>query len=234
MSIRPENIPDHLTSLRKRSGLSLEQLAKRMGYAGASSIQRYFALGGRSPGYLPRDTVAKFADALVGIGTPPINKEDVWELAGPELAQALGAPNATITGPVDTLSERLPVYGSAVGGVDGEFVMNGSALYDVMSPPSLIGVRGAYAVQISGDSMEPRYFDGEVVFVDPNRRPTKGDFIIAQIQVDEHGPPWAYAKRLIRHNSVELVVEQYNPAKQMVFPGDRVVSVHFIVMGGVV
>lgn len=141
-------------------------------------------------------------------------------------------PNAVVKEKISSSGPMIPVYGSAVGGVDGEFVLNGSILYEVMAPPSLSPISGAYAVQVSGDSMEPRYFDGEVVFVDPTRRVTRGDFVVAQIIVDESETRLAYIKRFVRHNAEELVLEQYNPPKTLRFPHANVHSVHFVVMGG--
>jgi hypothetical protein len=210
----------------------MADMARAMGYADASSIQRYFDPDKLKAGYLKRDFVTKIEKALLGKGSPPISRPEIWELAGPEFNFAPPAPNAIVGSPIVTSGNMIPVYGSAVGGIDGEFVLNGSILYEVMAPPSLSPVSGAYAVQVSGESMEPRYFDGEVVFVDPTRRVTKGDFVVAQIIMDESDTRLAYIKRFVRHNAEELVLEQYNPPKRLTFPHENVHSVHFVVMGG--
>ena len=76
--------------------------------------------------------------------------------------------------------------------------------------------------------------DGEIVFVNPRKRVGRGDFVIAQIQASEHGPNLAYVKRFVRWNAQELVLAQYNPVREMHFAADRVVSVHLVVMGGLV
>lgn len=111
--------------------------------------------------------------------------------------------------------------------------MNGTVLYEVMAPPVISHINNAYAVAVSGDSMAPRYEDGEICFVDPERRVRRGDYVIAQIRFDEHGPPLAYVKRFLRHNSIELVLEQFNPSKELRFPAANVVSVHFIALAGI-
>lgn len=233
MDNSPESIANRMRKLRERAALSIEQMAQEMGYANASSIQRYFDPGKLKTGYLKRDFVAKVEKALLGKGSPPITRPEIWELAGPEFNfGSLETSNATIVSQNVTGGNKIPVYGSAVGGIDGEFAMNGVMLYEVIAPPVLNNVFGAYAVQISGESMEPRYFDGEVVFVNPHRRVVKGDFVIAQIKIEEHGPPLAFVKRFVRHNAIELVLQQYNPPKELRFPHDQVESVHFITMGG--
>lgn len=141
--------------------------------------------------------------------------------------------NATIGEPINGSAVRIPVYGQAVGGIDGEFIMNGSILYEVLAPPQIAKISGAYGVQISGDSMYPRYEDGEIAFIDPTRRVKKGDYVVAQIQMDEHSPPHAFVKRFLRHNAEELVLSQFNPPKDLVFDHESVVSVHFIALAGV-
>lgn len=141
--------------------------------------------------------------------------------------------NAVIGEPINGSSVRIPVYGQAVGGIDGEFIMNGSILYEVLAPPQIAKISGAYGVLISGDSMYPRYEDGEIAFIDPTRRVKKGDYVVAQIQMDEHSAPHAFVKRFLRHNAEELVLSQFNPPKDLVFDHDSVVSVHFIALAGV-
>lgn len=233
MDNSPESIARRMRMLRERAGLSLDQMAKLMGYKGASSIQRYENPDKLNPGYLKRDFVATVEKALLGKGNPPIQRPEIWELAGPEFNFAPPPPsNAVVGAKITTSGPMIPVYGSAVGGLDGEFEMNGSLLYEIMAPPSLAPVKNAYAVQVVGDSMEPRYFDGEVVFVDPTRRVKRGDFVIVQIRAEEEGPLLAYVKRFVRRNVNELVLEQYNPAKELRFAEATVHSVHFIVFGG--
>jgi phage repressor protein C with HTH and peptisase S24 domain len=127
---------------------------------------------------------------------------------------------------------RIPMYGQAVGGSDGQFPLNGSLITEVAAPPSLAGVSGAYAVMVVGTSMEPRYFAGEAVFVNPRLPVRVGDFVVAQIAADEGEPPLAYVKRYVGQNDKSIRLEQLNPGKKLTFAADRVVSIHRIVMSG--
>jgi len=148
--------------------------------------------------------------------------------------QGLAEPtNAVISDALVLPNRRLPVYGQAVGGVDGEFPMNGTMLFDVLCPPQLSEVAEAYAVIITGDSMYPRYEDGEIAFIDPTRRVRRGDYVVAQILMDEFSPPHAYVKKFIRHDASVLVLEQFNPPKELRFAHAQVVSVHFVALAGV-
>jgi phage repressor protein C with HTH and peptisase S24 domain len=138
-------------------------------------------------------------------------------------------PNAFVRDKVTKKGALIPLYGHAVGGVDGEFVLNGNKLDEILAPPDLSPVNGAYAVTCAGESMEPRFFDGETVFVAPGHRVRRGDFVVAQIKNPHEGSaPLAYIKRFVRRNDAELILEQYNPVKELRFAGEDVVSVHFI------
>jgi phage repressor protein C with HTH and peptisase S24 domain len=139
--------------------------------------------------------------------------------------------NAEVGGPA-RFAATIPAYGQAVGGKDGEFILNGNRIVDVLAPPSLQGVPDAYAVYVVGDSMEPRYFAGEAVFVNPRLPVRRGDFVVAQVAVAESEPPHAYVKRFVGRDARSLKLEQFNPKKALDFPVGRVISVHRIIMGG--
>lgn len=149
--------------------------------------------------------------------------------------QAIAQPaNARLREAVDFLEQpkKLHVYGQVVGGNDGEFILNGSPLYDVLCPPSLASTVGAYAVEIVGDSMSPRYEEGEIAYIDPIRRVRRGDYVVVQLK-DEHGEtPQAFIKRYLFKSEKELVLEQFNPLKRINFPLALIVSMHYVAMAG--
>ncbi|ABS12950.1 helix-turn-helix domain-containing protein [Brucella anthropi] len=233
-----ETIGDRIRRARTQKGFTQQQLADHFGIARVSVTQ------------WENNTTQPGSDKLIGLtellggdaewyitghGMPPISDgvRIAVKQSGHPKREMTDAPNATIGEKVTGAGVMVPVYGQAVGGIDGQFLMNGTILYEVMAPPQIAEIAGAYGVQISGDSMFPRYEDGEVAFVDPRRRVKKGDYVVAQIQFDEHEPPHAYVKRFVRHNAEELVLSQFNPPKELTFDHDQVVSVHFIALAGV-
>jgi phage repressor protein C with HTH and peptisase S24 domain len=137
-------------------------------------------------------------------------------------------PNATVAIGTSGDWPSLPVYGQAVAGVHGEFPLNGDVLYTLPAPPNLQDVSDAYGVRVSGDSMQPRYEDGEVVFVNPRLTARRGDYVVAQIQTEPAGPVQVFVKRFVRINTEELVLSQFDPPKELTFPGQAVRSVHVI------
>ncbi|UXM96181.1 XRE family transcriptional regulator [Bartonella sp. HY329] len=185
-------------------------------------------LSGRKKSFR-NDKFAQLAQAL------ELDIAELMEASTPEHATRMIAekPNAKILGPVKLATNRkIPIYGQAVAGINGEFMLNGNILYEVLCPPQLADVQNAYGVVVSGDSMSPRYEDGEVVFLNPQRRVKQNDYVVAQIQMDEFSTPHAFVKRFVRHNAQELVLSQFNPPMELKFPHARVVSVHFIAVAG--
>lgn len=141
-------------------------------------------------------------------------------------------PNANVTGQRQEVGPAIPLYGTAVGGIDGQFELNGNLLDRVKAPASLFGVKNAYAVRIAGESMWPRYEDGETVYVNPERRPTRNDYVVAQIRREENGPLEAFVKKFVRWNSENLVLHQFNPDKELEFDSRLVETVHYILKSG--
>lgn len=153
------------------------------------------------------------------------------EPALPGLPVAVAPRNAMIGGPVQ-FGPTIPLYGQAAAGKDGRFILNGNRVADILAPPVLAGVRDAYAVYVVGESMEPRYFPGEAVFVNPRAPVRRGDFVVAQVAADEGEAPFAFIKRFVSRDARALRLEQLNPRKILEFPAQKIVSVHRIVMGG--
>jgi transcriptional regulator with XRE-family HTH domain len=86
-----QTIPARLRKLRTQSGLSLRKLALAMGYADASSIQRYFDEERYAEEALPLAIAKKFAKAMAGLGRPAIREAEVLALAGVTLNESAGA-----------------------------------------------------------------------------------------------------------------------------------------------
>jgi len=55
----------------------------------------------------------------------------------------------------------------------------------------------AFALRVTGDSMEPEFREGETIIVDPDRAPANGSYVIARIDGGVDGNGEATFKRLI-------------------------------------
>lgn len=127
----------------------------------------------------------------------------------------------------------LPVYGLATGGPTGHADFNGEVVDRIARPPMLASVNNAYAVYVSGDSMEPRYMPGETVYVHPGKPVRKGHFVVVQVAgVHDGDPPRGFVKRFVGWVGARLILYQFNPAGEIQFDKDDVISVHRIVLAG--
>lgn len=129
--------------------------------------------------------------------------------------------------------ERVPVLGMAECGPDGWSLWNGDIIDTIPRPMNLVGAPKAYAVYIVGDSMEPRYYSGELAHIHPGKPVTIGAFVLVQLRPDHDGDtPKAVVKRLIKRSATKIVLEQYNPAKKFEIKTADIVSLHRVVGSG--
>ena len=127
----------------------------------------------------------------------------------------------------------IPLYSAALAGPDGSISIGASVLEMIEAPAAVAAVPDAYAVRVVGESMEPRYFSGETVYIHPRMPVRKGDFVLVQIMEDGNdGAVMGYIKRLVSIDDKRLIVEQLNPDKEIVFARARVKSLHKIVLAG--
>ncbi|MBW3096843.1 LexA family transcriptional regulator [Pseudohoeflea coraliihabitans] len=80
--MKTSQIPMRLKSLMQRAEMTMDQLAKSMGYKGASSIQRYLTEGEYKKDTINPDFAKRLEKALSGKGAPVISKSEIWELTG--------------------------------------------------------------------------------------------------------------------------------------------------------
>jgi phage repressor protein C with HTH and peptisase S24 domain len=132
--------------------------------------------------------------------------------------------------PVDTVQNpsELPRYSSALAGPEGRFLLD--VVRDMVRGPPGLTKENAYAVHIVGDSMEPVFRAGNTAFAHKHRPVMRGDDVVVQLYEDPHSPQVVgLVKRLISYNEDELVLEQFNPPKELRFARERVKDVNKIV-----
>ena len=166
--------------------------------------------------------LGKSADWLVGVA------EGGAELRG----------RATLAAESSVLSrEAAPQYGPPLdvlgvvkGGDDGRLVYNGQVIETIPRPPILENVENAYATYVAGDSMRPRFKEGEKVWVHPHRPARRGDDVVVQVHPEQEGDaPEGYIKEFVRYSGSMLVLYQHNPAGEIEIDRKLVKSVHVIV-----
>ncbi len=124
----------------------------------------------------------------------------------------------------------VPVLGTGVGGDEGDFRFNGQTIDYAPRPPGIEGKKDVFVVYIVGDSMAPRFEDGDPAYIDPHRRPKARDYVVVELKSEEDGQPGdAFVKRLVRRSGGKVVVEQHNPPKELTFDETDVARLHRVI-----
>lgn len=161
----------------------------------------------------------------------PVIEAYLDESAPPQVAP-VSIPENARRAPVSTY-DKIPVLGIAEGGEEGWSLWNGDIVDYVTRPPALAGATGTYAVFVTGMSMEPRYYPGEMIYIHPGRPVTIGSFVLIQTRPHNEGePPRAIIARLEKRTTQKLVVGKLNPARQIEVAVRDLASVHRIVASG--
>ena len=149
------------------------------------------------------------------------------------------SPRETHAAPAGAIysGERWPrdlrVLGMAECGPDGWSLWNGEVIEMTSRPPNLAGAMLAYAVYVVGDSMEPRYHSGELVYVHPGRPVDVGAYVLVQVKPRHDGDaPRAVVKRLVRRSATKVTLEQFNPKKNIELKSSDILSMHRVVGSG--
>lgn len=112
-----------------------------------------------------------------------------------------------------TMSRDLPVIGTAAGGDNGDFDMNGQVVDYVRRPPALAGLKEAFAIYLVGHSMEPRYDNGGLLFVHPGRPVSPGCDVLVELHGEHGGVGHCMVKTLVRQAGGNYILQQYNPPR---------------------
>ena len=123
------------------------------------------------------------------------------------IAEVLEVPLSTLTDE-EALGGEVPVVAFASAGPGVEFTDQGypagGGMYFLPRPPQVTDPNG-FGVEVAGDSMVPKYEDGQVVMVDTRKRPVSGDYAVVGLMDGDK-----YVKRY-RESGGMVVLESVNP-----------------------
>lgn len=119
---------------------------------------------------------------------------------------------------------NLPVRGRAQGGSDGNFVIEEHPIDWTFCPADLQGVNDAFSVFVSGDSMVPKYKNGDLVYVHPTKSVMKSRFVL--VETTEHR---GFIKQFIGWQEDNLIVRQFNPPKDIAIPKQDVLRIMLVI-----
>ena len=231
------NIADRIRLARERKGGSQMRLAEVVG------VSQPTVAAWESPDAhkMRRDNRDKLAAALdvdaewieYGTGRGPADAAP----AADRIAIPPRPPEPVITArpvelpPLHTMPRNVPVYGVAAGNGDtggGDFQLETGAVIDYAPrPPGITSTRDAYALYVTGDSMEPRFEHGELVYISPSKPVRPSDYVILCLRGAAPGEPErCFIKRLVRRHPDRVEVRQFNPDKVLTFPTATIARMH--------
>jgi phage repressor protein C with HTH and peptisase S24 domain len=209
--MRHEDIWRAVDALAAENGLSASGLAKRAGLdATAFNPSKRTGQDGRAR-WPSTESIAKILDAT----STTMDAFASLVTGAPALARK------ALSG------RRIPLIGLAQAGGEGFFDDGGYPVgggWDEISLPD-IGDPNAYGLEISGDSMEPVFRDGDTVVVSPAAPVRRGDRVVVRTREGE-----VMAKQLIRQSARRIELASLNPLHpNYAFDLPEVVWMHRIV-----
>lgn len=105
-------------------------------------------------------------------------------------------------------NQTIPLLGLAKAGREGYFDSQG---YPITSPEwdgidfPLIMTKKVYALEVSGDSMEPAYRDGDKLIVSPDCEIRRGDRVVVKTKQGE-----VMVKELMRQSALQVELKSLN------------------------
>lgn len=129
----------------------------------------------------------------------------ILEATGSSFAEFVGLTSET---PTRAQMQRIPVIGYAQAGSAGFFDDAGYPVgsgWDELAFPH-IGDPHAYALEVSGDSMDPVYRDGDIIVVSPSTSIRRGDRVVVRTRAGE-----VMAKLLARQTATRIELQSINP-----------------------
>lgn len=220
-SLKAVGKPDLIRDMKRRRGLpTSERLAKLAALLGTTSD--WLLYGGMEGPILDRNNFDRFGRVKTEVRGTGMSAEDVRD---------------AWTGPAP--SKPVPLVGTAFGGEwedeHGGVEMTELHLAEVLDylsrPPSVQDDRKAYAVEIVGDSMAPRFEPGERAYVSPRAAIRIGDDVIVQLKGTETDQladrvTMVLIKRLVRRSPTFVELKQFNPERIFRVPVERVAEIH--------
>ena len=184
-----------IDTLAAENGLSASGLAKRSGLDATTFNPSKRRMPDGRNRWPSTESVAKVLDATGA------SLESFTSLVSGARALASSAGGRA------TVSRRVPLIGLAQAGGEGYFDDGGYPVggsWDEVSLPE-IADPNAYALEISGESMEPVFRDGDLVIVSPSAPIRRGDRVVVRTEGGQ-----VMAKQLARRSARRIELKSLN------------------------
>ena len=210
---------EFITRAAARLGVKVSRLAKIAGIA-PSTLNRVVA--GKAENFLSLSTLRK----IHGVSLEPIPKallDDGGDRRPPEMMPEIPEPAPRAMARMSATSD-LPVRGFTQAG-NGHYNFDDTVVEYVTRPPALVGVRGAYALYVRGESMGEHLFERSLVFVHPGQPPSPRELVV--VEKTDGG---VLVKRLVKRTDGQIILKEYHPIeREIILATSEVKFIHRIV-----
>ena len=154
----------------EKSTVSQRVFAKQYGLGTVGNLSQY--LNGRRP--------INLRVAMIMAGALGIQVQDF----SPRLAHEIAMIKEDRVEPIKAHVKRIPLISFAEAGIPRDFgqlkphqtyIDEGDYVYADSELPD-----GTFATTLVGRSMEPEFYEGDIIVIDPTIKPYPGDFVLAQ------------------------------------------------------
>lgn len=193
--MKHEDVWRALDTLAAESGLSASGLAKRSGLDATTFNPSKRRMPDGRARWPSTESLAKVLDATGA------TLESFTALVSGARTLAIGVAARSV-------ARRVPLIGLAQAGGEGYFDDGGYPVgggWDEVNLPE-IADPNAYALEISGESMEPVFRDGDLVIVSPSAPVRRGDRVVVRTLAGE-----VMAKQLARRSARRVELKSLNP-----------------------
>ena len=150
--------------------------------------------------------------------------EKIAEVLGVHVNDVLGGE---VIAQLKAGHQQMPAYGAVQAGLGFDITDVTAPIEMVTVPDYLENAPDPYADYVTGDSMEPRFIAGELLYVHPGKPIRKNDYVV--VQLNAQNANHAIVKRMVKQSNDGLIVEQLSDGQTREIPAKDVISVHRVV-----
>lgn len=200
---------DNIKYLRLKQGLSQDFIADKLGYKSYTTIQKWES----------------------GVSEPPVKKlrelASIFNIDMDDLASKDLKNENNNDSEQKRLGKTINVLGRVAAGIPINAITEIIDTEEISEDMAKTG--DFFALQIKGDSMEPRIYDGDVVIVKQQEDADSGDIVIAMVNGYD-----ATCKRLVKYATSIALVSLNSKYEPMMFTMEEVESKPVRIIGKVV
>lgn len=200
---------DNIKYLRLKQGLTQDFIADKLGYKSYTTIQKWES----------------------GVSEPPVKKlrelASIFNIDMDDLASKDLKNENNNDSEQKRLGKTINVLGRVAAGIPINAITEIIDTEEISEDMAKTG--DFFALQIKGDSMEPRIYDGDVVIVRQQEDADSGDIVIAMVNGYD-----ATCKRLVKYATSIALVSLNSKYEPMMFTMDEVETKPVRIIGKVV